>query len=125
MQQIHISSKKALIFSFVLFALGLVICIILNSWWPALAILVGIPFAFYQFLTGKYYLSGLSLVSFGGVFVTVAFEEIPWNLILPIVFSLSALYLFFSEIFFHPITIEEEEEDLNHEIEEDTEHKLK
>lgn len=125
MEHIHLSSKKSFIFSLVLFVLGLVICIVLNSWWPSLALLIGIPFSFYQFLTGKYRLSGLSILAFSGVFITVRFEEIPWNLILPIVFSIAALYLFFSEVFFHPITVEEEEEDLNHEIEEHTDHEPK
>lgn len=125
MEKRYLSTKKALIFSLVLFIPGLVICIILNSWWPALSLLVGVPFSFYQFLIGREYSAGLSILSFGGVFVSVYYEDIPWNLILPVVFSLAAIYLFFGEIFRRPIPVVEQEDDLNHEIEEHTDHKSK
>ena len=55
--------------------------------------------------------------AFVGIFVTVQFK-IQWNILLPILFTLGGIYIFFKE-FFGPKEETEKEEDINKEIEEE------
>ena len=86
---------------------------------------VGIPFAFRQYLLGRTYDMIVSLVVFLGVFITVQFQ-ITWNVLLPVLFTLGGLYVFFRE-FFGPkdITEADIEENQNKEIEEEEEEEEK
>lgn len=82
-------------------------------------LVIGIPLALKQFLLGKLYDMAITLLVFVGTFITVQFD-IAWEIFLPILFTLGAIYVFFKE-FFGPAkeTEEEVEEDTQHEIEED------
>lgn len=82
-------------------------------------IVIGLPLAFRQFLLGRTYDALISLLVFVGTFVTVQFE-LSWQIFLPILFTLAAIYILFREFFGPDETTEEEkEEEINHEIEED------
>ena len=85
-------------------------------------LVVGLPLALRQFLLGRIYDMCISIIVFVGSFVTVQFE-IPWNLLLPSLFTVGAIYVFLKEFFMiNPESVAEEEEDINHEIEEDSKH---
>lgn len=81
-------------------------------------LVIGIPLALRQFLLGSYYDTAISLIIFIGVFL-LALYDLTWDLLLPVLFSMAALYILlreFQESREHPE--DEEEEDLNLEIEE-------
>ena len=62
---------------------------------------------------------GISLFVFIGVFVTVQWD-ISWEILLPVLFALGGIYVLFRE-YLESVEepLAEEEEDINHEIEED------
>ena len=115
----YMSKKKAHVLTFALFLVGLGILTFINTWWPAIMLVIGIPLALRQYLLGKIYDMAISLLVFIGVFITVQFK-IQWNILLPILFTLGGIYIFFKE-FFGPKeeTEKEREEDINKEIEEE------
>lgn len=124
MARARTSVRKALVFSFLLFVLGVIILTILNKWWPGIMLVMGIPLALRQFLMGRIYDMFISIIVFVGAFVTVQFE-IPWNLLLPILLTIGAINIFLKEFFgVVPFNQADEEEDINHEIEEHTKHDI-
>lgn len=112
------SRKKAQAISTALFLLGLAILIFTDAWWPGIMLAIGIPLALRQYLLGRTYDMGITLLVFLGTFVTVQFD-ISWRVFLPILFTLGAIYILFREFAGAEEEDEEEkEEDLNHELEE-------
>lgn len=112
------SKKKAQAFSTVLFFLGLAILTYTEAWWPGIMLVIGLPLALRQYLLSRTYDMAISLLVFGGTFVTVQFE-ISWRIFLPILFTLGALYTLAREFITpEPETEEEKEEDVQHELEE-------
>ncbi len=113
------SNKRARSLAFALFFVGLAICSLTGGWWPSVMLVVGIPLAMRQFLTGRPQDTMLTLVVFGGVFVTYQYD-ISWQLLLPILFVTAALLVLYREFWTsrYP-SIAEEDEDINVEIEED------
>ncbi len=82
---------------------------------------IGIPFAMRQALLGRFYDMTISLVLFLGVFFTAQFD-VSWEVLLPVVFTVGALYVLAREFFESKMQEEAEaEENANHEIEEETE----
>ena len=119
------SRKKAISLSFVIFLIGLALISYFNYWWPGIMIVIGIPLATRQYLLGKYYDCIISLVVFFGVFIAVQFK-IHWQLLLPILFVLGAIYIFFRDfIESKEVTEVEREEDITVEIEEEKKEKKK
>lgn len=112
------SKKKALSLSTALFLMGLAILIYTDVWWPGIMLAAGLPLALRQFLLGRTYDTVVTLFVFVGTFISVEYD-ISWKILLPILFTLGAIYILLRE-FFGPegTTEEEKEEDLNHEIEE-------
>jgi predicted membrane protein len=119
------SRRKAHSLSFALFLIGLALVAYFKYWWPGIMLAVGIPIAVRQYLLGKIFDMIVSLVVFIGVFVTVQFQ-IKWDIILPVLFTIGGLYIFFKEFFGPKEDPEvEDDEDQAHEIEEDDEDKFK
>lgn len=113
-----ISKKKTLILCSVLFFLGLVALTLSGVWWPGIMLAVGVPFALRQYLLGRFYDMGISLLVFVGTFITVEYD-IAWRVFLPILFTVGAIYIIIREVTEEMTEDEsEKEEDLNHEIEE-------
>lgn len=84
---------------------------------------VGLPLALRQFLMGRTYDMAISLLVFVGTYVTVAFD-ISWRIFLPALLTLGAFYILIREWTESTTETEEEkEENIQHEIEEDTKHK--
>jgi hypothetical protein len=118
MAHAKLSRKKTSALTTALFLVGLAICGFTESWWPTLMLVIGIPLALRQYLLGRPYDMAVTLVVFVGVYITVIFS-IPWKFLLPILFTIGAIYIFFREWFgTSGISEEEKEEDINHEIEE-------
>ena len=117
------SSKRARALSLALFLLGLALISFLGAWWPGIVLVIGLPLAFKQFLVGRAHDMILTLIVFGGVFITYQYE-IDWQMLLPVLFLVAAVYVIFREYTdrSNPTTIEEEE-DINIEIEEEEEDK--
>ena len=84
-------------------------------------LVIGLPLALRQFLLGRNYDALLSLVVFIGIFIIAGFD-VSWEVLLPILFIIAAIYILARE-FFDPngTTEAEDEESLNHEIAEDDE----
>ena len=115
-----LSRKKAHALAFVVFLIGLAIISLTKTWWPAIMLVIGLPIALRQYLVGRVYDMIITLVVFIGVFITVQFK-IKWDLLLPILFTIGGIYIFFREFFGpkEPPTETEKEENLNREIEEE------
>ena len=116
------SKRKAHTLSFALFLIGLAIISYFKFWWPGIMLAVGLPIATRQYLLGKRFDMIISLVVFLGAFITVQFN-IRWDIVLPVLFTIGGLYVFFKEFFGPKEVVEEEvEEDTNIEIDEETKH---
>ncbi|MFA6118688.1 MAG: hypothetical protein WCT85_05570 [Parachlamydiales bacterium] len=113
------SRKKAHSLSFALFLIGIGIISYIKYWWPGIMLAIGLPIALRQYLLGRRFDMFVSLIVFLGVYITVQFQ-IKWDIILPVLFTIGGIYVFFRE-FFGPKDVEEEdtEEDKNLEIEEE------
>lgn len=112
------SKKKAQALFTALFLIGLAVLIFTESWWPGIMLVIGLPMALRQYLLGRTYDMCITLLVFIGAFVTVQFD-ISWRILLPILFTLGALYVLFREFFGPDETTEaEKEEDIAHEIDE-------
>jgi hypothetical protein len=119
------SKKRAKALSFALFLIGLAIVAYLKAWWPGIMLAVGIPLALRQYLLGRHYDMGVTLFVFIGVFATVQFN-ISWEILLPVLFTLGGIYIFFREYIESKESSEnEDEEDHNLEIEEEEESRKK
>jgi len=117
------SKKRARAITAALFLVALAVLAFTDNWWPGIMLGIGLPLALRQYLLGRTYDMGVSLLVFVGTFVTVQFD-ITWRIFLPILFTLGAIYILFRE--FTEASTEKEsekEEDLNHEIEEKDIHK--
>lgn len=114
-----VSQRRAKAISSALFLFGLAIVSFMKSWWPDIMLVIGIPLAARQALLGRFYDMVISLVLFVGVFLTAQFD-VSWEVLLPVVFTVAALYVLAREFFESKMLEEEEfEEDINHELEED------
>jgi len=116
------SKRTAKAISLGCFLIGLAIVTYLQTWWPGIMLVVGLPLAVRQYLLGRRYDVGVTLFVFIGVFVTVQFD-ISWEILLPVLFTIGGIYIFVRE-FVERKTVPEEEEELNQELEEE-EHKKK
>lgn len=125
MEQIKLSHKKTSALCAALFLIGLALISFFDYWWPGIMLVVGIPLALRQYLHSKYYDVTVTLIVFLGVFITVQFH-IPWKLLLPILFVIGGIYIFFRDYVESKEESEDEkEEDLNEEIEEEQEEEHK
>jgi hypothetical protein len=123
MHKLLVSKKKAKVFAFVLFLMGLLILSFLNDWWPGIMIVIGVPLAMRQFSLCRYYDMCVTLFVFLGVFFTALFS-FSERYLLPVLFIVGAIYLSFREYFDSATAPEDEcEDDLNEEIEEDQQEK--
>lgn len=102
--------KKAKIVALIIFLLSLIIVTYSGAWWPGIMLAVGIPLAILQYLEGRIFDMLISLFVFVGAFVTVQFN-IQWEILLPVLFGLGGIYIFFREwLYSRPPEKEEFEE---------------
>jgi len=114
-----ISNHRAKAISTALFFIGLAIVAFRGSWWPEIMLVIGIPLAIRQLLTGRLWDMGISIVVFGGVFFFSDYN-LSWNIVLPVIFIIAAIFILGREFLQgRPLTEEEQDSDLNIEIEEE------
>lgn len=119
------TKKRAKVIAFALFLIGLAVLTMTKAWWPGIMAVVGIPLATRQYLLGRHYDAGISLFVFLGVFITVQFD-ISWQVLLPVLFTLGGIYIFFREYIESRTPSEPEvEEEINEQIEEEQSEKKK
>ena len=114
------SRKKSRILAFIIFTFGiLTIKFFKLSWWPEIALLLGITNAFKKYLRNEKTDMIISLVISLGIFCTVKIP-IDWNLLLPALFILHGAYFLLKDLADEDKYYENEfEEDVNEEIKED------
>lgn len=88
--------KRAKIVALIIFLLSLAILTFTKAWWPGIMLAVGLPLAILQYLQGRIYDMAISLFVFVGAWVTVQFN-IQWEIILPVLFTIGGIYIFFRE----------------------------
>lgn len=115
-----VSKRRAKALSVALFLVGLAIVAYLKAWWPGIMLAVGIPLALRQYLLDRHYDMGVTLFVFVGVFVTVQFN-ISWEVLLPVLFGIGGIYILFREYLESKEPLADEEENINHEMEEEEE----
>ena len=121
MKQI-LSQRRSRGLSYSLMFVGFAVLAAFDAWWPSILLVIGIALALKNFLLGKLYEMTLSLIIFIGVYIGYRFQ-FKGEVALTVIFGLAATYFFLKE-FIGPAEPEETEaeleEDLNHEIEEDS-----
>jgi hypothetical protein len=118
-----VSQKRAKALSSSLLLILLAIISFTGNWWPGIMLVVGLPLSFRQFLLGRNYDMGLSLTLFIGAFIVSSGYEISWNTLLPVLFTIGAIYTLAREFITpFPTTEAEDEESLSKEIEEEDLH---
>ena len=112
------SKKRAQSICYAIFLVGLAILFYTDKWWPASMLVIGVPLALKQFLSGRKREAFLSLFFFVGYYITEAFA-IPWKMFIPILFIMAAIYVICREwVEGKSETEVEAEQDLNKKIEE-------
>lgn len=86
-----IAKNKAKALSTALFLIGLAVIFFIDSWWPGIMIVIGIPLALKQFLQGRIHDAAVSLFVFVGFFIIAQFN-ISWKILVPILFIMAAVY---------------------------------
>ncbi len=110
------SHKRAQVLSTSLFLFAIVALIITDDWWPGIMLALGLPLALRQYLLGRTYDMGVTLLVFVGTFVTVQYD-ISWRLFLPVLFTLGAIYILLREFFdISASTESEREQDKNEDL---------
>ncbi|MES2273771.1 MAG: hypothetical protein V4487_06230 [Chlamydiota bacterium] len=112
------SKKRAHALFTALLLLGLAALILTDFWWPGIMLVIGLPLALRQYLLGRNYDMAITLLVFVGAFITSQFD-ISWQVFLPILFTIGAIYIILRD-FFGPdeSTEQEKEEEVEREIEE-------
>jgi 4-hydroxybenzoate polyprenyltransferase len=119
MNKILTSNRRAGALSTALFLVGFAVILYIDSWWPGIMLVIGIPLALRQFLLGRYHDTIFTLCIFVGFFIIAQFN-ISWKILVPILFIMAAIYILCKEWIISTTTTEDEkEEDLNKEIEEE------
>ena len=119
-----VSKKRANALSSSLFLVLLAVVSFNGNWWPSIMLTIGLPVSLRQFLLGRTYDMGLSLTLFIGTFIVSSGYNISWNILLPVLFTIGAIYTLARE-FINPFATSEpeDEESLGKEIEEEDFHK--
>jgi hypothetical protein len=114
------SKRRARSLSIALFLLTLAVLIAFDQdWWPGLLLVIGLPLALKQYLMSRLHDAFVTLLVFGGTYITLTFP-IPWQVFLPAVLLLGSFYLILREwVESSKESEEEKEEEAAKEIEED------
>ena len=102
-----LAKNKAKALSTALFLVGLAIIFFLDSWWPGIMLVIGVPLALKQFLNGRFSDAAISFFVFVGFFIIANFN-ISWKILIPILFIMAAVYIVCKE---WVTTASDEEED--------------
>ncbi len=112
-----IAKRKARSLSTALFLVCLAALSYTGFWWPGILLVLGVPLALRQLLSGKYYDMLVSLLVFVGGFAAVWFA-VSWQILLPVLLTTGGIYIFFREWVESDSPLAEDEDDMNLEIHE-------
>lgn len=112
-----VSIPKATSIASGIFLLGLAVIAYYDQWWPYIMLPIGISLAIRQSLLKNFYDALISLFIFIGIFVTV-YYNLSW---LPVLFVVAGLYVLFKALQTEPETTVDEDDEIQKEIEEDSE----
>ena len=101
---------RAKLIALIIFLILLILFALTDMLWPGLMLAVGIPLAIFQYVQGRFYDMGITLFVFIGAFITVQFD-IQWEVLLPVLFAIGGIYIFFRE-WVESRTEEETEEEI-------------
>jgi hypothetical protein len=119
MTQPIVSKKRTQNICGALFFVGLGVVGFIGQWWPGVMLAIGIPLALRQFFLRKFYDVIITLIICFGIVIFSSYE-MSTKVILPIMFIIAGIYIFFRDFIESQNTTEvEEEENLNEEIEEE------
>lgn len=113
-----IMRKRAKVAALIIFLLGLAIVTYTQAWWPGIMVVVGLPLAVWQYLQGRLYDMAITLFVFIGAFATVQFD-IQWEILLPVLFTIGGIYIFFREWIESRTASDQELEEKKDEIDQD------
>ena len=120
MARLLISKKRSKAITSALFLIGFAVLIFSDHYWPGIMVVIGLPLALKQFFDGRFQDMVLTLCVFIGFFIVAQFN-ISWKILIPIFFIMAAVYILCREWIEEKLMSENErEEDLNKEIEEDS-----
>ena len=91
-----IHPKRAQALSSALILIGLATLFFFDDWWPAIMLTIGLPVALRQFLLGRVSDGVISLFVFVGFFIIARFD-ISWKILMPIFFTMAAVYVLCKE----------------------------
>ena len=115
-----VSYHRAKAISLALFLISVAVLLLMNNFWPGFLLAVGVPLAIRHYLLGRIYDMFLTLAIFGGAYIASGYD-INWDILLPVILVVAAIYLLAKEFFDPDSTDEvEDEECQSWEIEEDT-----
>lgn len=81
----------------VVLAIGLCFMAYFDSWWPALALVLGASVFARQFLRRRFYDATITACIFGGLYAAFT-TSLPWTLLMPVIFVVAAITNLFREI---------------------------
>jgi len=117
-----VSKRRANSFFYAVLLLMLAVIGFTQSWWPGITLAIGTALCFKNFLLKGWRDLIANAIIFGGIYSYYQYN-LDWELFLPVMFILSAIFVLFRE-FTPGIKQETEveiEEELNQEIEEEIE----
>lgn len=114
------SSKRAKALSAAIFFIGLAIVSVYGVWWPNIMLVIGISLVCRHIFLGQAHDAFLNFIIFFGVYFAYRFQIRP-SFFWPTVFVIAAIYILSREFLLERERTEEEiEEDINHELEEES-----
>lgn len=114
-----ISQGKADAVALGILVVGISIIGVYQAWWPWILIVLGCATIARQFLRGRLYDMYISFIVFGGLFFYFLMN-VRWDVLMPIIFIIGAIYILFREFFVSNELIGEEKlEDTKIELDDD------
>jgi predicted membrane protein len=111
-----VSKKKAESLSAGVFLISLAAVAYTKDWWPGIMAAIGAALVVRQVFLGRIYDAFISLLVFGGIFVTIQFD-LSW---MPVLFIVAGIYVLFRAFTNNtPEDVEEEEEEIQKNLEEE------
>lgn len=107
MKYIVLSRKKIDALANALLLIGLGVLLYTNLWWPGILLVVWASLGLKQWLTNRKFDLIITSVILWGLFIA-SYLDLKWNVLIPVLFFLGALYIIFREFFFSEDTNGEE-----------------
>lgn len=108
-----------------IFLVGLAILFITKFWWPGILLVLWVSVGVREYLSRRYYDFFISTIILLGLFA-VYMLKLDWNVLVPVVFVVGAIYIVMKEFFFTSKSrLEEKIKQLESDLEEEKEEEKK